>query len=252
MAILQLRFIGGIGNMLHQYAAARKHAETNGATLEVGPDMWVGAKIFGFNDPPWSRSDLQEVNDGCGGMGPSLEPGQVNVRVGGYFQTQRWVGTLSRAELKRWFVIQQKWLDAVPPLPLNYLAAHVRQADYIGHPCFCNVTEESYIKACEEHNLSIRDLIWVKQDTPRRVWLFENMEFPYLADFVTLMKARVILRANSSFSWWAAVLSDAEVYSPVVGDMNGWQTVPFVKGNHPRIAHPNRVGVQVDDLYLPE
>lgn len=252
MSIVQVKLIGGLGNQLHQYASMRKHAELNGATLEVPPGGWIGEKLFGFTDPYWSTDKIEEINDGSNSTPPTVQPGQVNVRVGGYFQMQRWVGTLSRAELKRWFTIQQKWLDAVPPLPLHYSAAHLRQADYIDHPCFCNVTRESYLKAIEEHKLQLQDMIWVEQDKPKSVWLFDNSGFGFLADFVTLMRADVLLRANSSFSWWAATLGNGEVYAPVVEDMNGWQTVPFVKGNHPRIAHPNRVGTQVDNLYLPE
>ena len=251
MAIVQVKLLGGFGNQLHQYAAVRKHAEMNGATLEISPGGWYGEKLFGLTDPYWS-CDLPEVNDGCCGMGPTIEPGQVNVRVGGYFQMQRWVGTLSKAELRRWFAIPQKWLDAVPPLPLSYIAAHLRQADYINHQCFCNVTRESYLKAIEEHKLDINKLQWVEQDKAKSVWLFDSMGFPFLADFVTLMRADVLLRANSTFSWWAAALGTGEVYSPVVEDLNGWQTVPFVKGNHPKITHPHRVGLCIDDLYLPE
>jgi hypothetical protein len=50
------------------------------------------------------------------------------------------------------------------------------------------------------------------------------------------MKARILFRANSTFSWWAATLGNPMlVYSPVVEGLRGLQMdVKFVPGNEPR------------------
>jgi hypothetical protein len=50
-------------------------------------------------------------------------------------------------------------------------------------------------------------------------------------DFFLMMKCKNLFRANSTFSWWAATLGDAQVFSPVVGQRTGWLDVEFVEGN---------------------
>ena len=82
---------------------------------------------------------------------------------------------------------------------------------------------------------------------PRRLVVPEGSEhlpavmFDWLDDFLKLYFARTIFRANSSFSWWAAMLSPtATVYSPVIDKhhiygVDGLKEidVEFVEGNHP-------------------
>ena len=234
--IVQIRFMGRFGNQIQQYVVARKYAESVGAELEV-PD-WVGRDVFGLTDRPYSR-ELPETSD------PSL--GQTDIRLSGFFQTQRWVGTLSRAEVRGWLAVQPNLLEAcrsvVPPEP--YTAAHLRRGDYVGHPFYATVVERSYLRACTEHGLGSIDA-WVQEGLPRVVAGVPD----FLPDFVTLMRATILLRANSNFSWWAAALGDADVYAPVVTDHIGEYDADFVRGNWPMIAGHELCGV--DDLHLPE
>ena len=70
---------------------------------------------------------------------------------------------------------------------------------------------------------------------------YPGSSFDWLDDFLKLYFARTIFRANSSFSWWAAMLSPtAKVFSPVIDTnhiygVDGVEeiTVDFVEGNHP-------------------
>jgi hypothetical protein len=243
--IIQIKLLGGFGNQLHQYAAARKYAELVDARLEVPPDSrWIPA-IFGTADPTWS-CDLPEVNDGASGHGPTVEWGQVNVRLGGYFQTQAWVGRLSRRELQRWLVPRREHLDRVALPAAGYVAAHVRRGDYVNHPLYCTVSELSYTRAAEALGLHIDE--WVTQERPRPGP--RGLEF--LGDWLVLMRAETLLRANSTFSWWAAVLGHGDVYAPIVEDRVGEHDVEFSRGNWPRCADTSRVGTRVDDLHLPD
>ncbi len=244
--IVQAKLLGGFGNQIHQYVAARKYAEIVGAQIEV-PD-WIGKDIFGLSEPGWSR-DLPEVSDGACGAPPEVEWGQTNIRLCGYFQTQRWIGLLSKKELKRWLPMRRDIIDLCPVPTQSYAAAHLRQGDYIDHPLYANVPERSYVRAAAEHGFSID--MWAKQDSPRRVpGLHDNLQF--LPDFLVLMRAFILLRANSTFSWWAAALGDADVYAPLVTDHVGEYDADFVRGNWPRCADIGRVGIRVDDLYLAE
>ena len=231
--VVQVKFLGRFGNQLHQYAACRKYAETIGAELEV-PD-WVGRDVFGLSDPAYSM-ELPERSDADG----ALEWGETNVRLCGYFQLQRWVGLLSRAELRRWFAVRPALLEACEVPSTAYTAAHLRRGDYVGNQYYANVPECSYSRACSEHGLAID--VWAREDSPRHVRGVPD----FLPDFITLMRASILLRANSTFSWWAGALGTGCVYSPLVADRTGECDVDFVLGNWPRCMHA------ADDLHLPD
>lgn len=252
--IIQPKFIGRFGNQMFQYCSARAWARLVGARFECPP--WLGSQVFDLHDLEPSV-ELPEVNDGASSQGPAIQPGQTNVRIGGYFQTQRWVRLFDRTELQLHFRIRQEWLDAIGRARGSwdgwYAAAHVRQGDYIGHWAYANVPESAYVHACEEYGIPRDRVRWVRQDTPQVVGGIPS-DISFLPDFVTLLQADVLLRANSSFSWWAGALGNArEIFSPVVEDRVGpCPDAQFVRGNWPKTAHASRVGVHVDDLYLPE
>ena len=117
------------------------------------------------------------------------------------------------------------------------LVAHLRRGDYTTTYAnvFCSSDESAYTAAVKEHGWSDMVIHWVREDRPVE---FKNrgLEYLWLIDFTTLMKAKVLFRANSTFSWWAATLGNPQfVYSPVVEGLRGHQTnVQFVSGNIPR------------------
>lgn len=255
--IVQFSFtLGGVGNQLHKYCAARAWAHFVGARFEA-PDWW-GRRVFeGPAADPLSSCELPPRQCGDNGS-PQLQDGETNFALVGYCQTQFFVSMMARAELKQHLRIRREWLELIGPPPADwYAAAHVREGDYVGHHCYANITEESYLRACDEFGIFRERLVWCRETQARKVvglppaWDGLGRD-GWLPDFVTLMRARYLLRANSSFSWWAAVLGDAErVFAPVVEANVGRFDAPFVPGNHPRIAHPDRCGIQVDDLHMP-
>ena len=52
-----------------------------------------------------------------------------------------------------------------------------------------------------------------------------------------MINAKVLLRSNSTFGFWAGFFNGSDVYSPVVQGKVGFNDVEFVKGNHSAICN---------------
>jgi len=216
MSIISVSCLGSFGrwgNMLFQYCVARAYAEKIGAEL-VTPD-WPGRRLFKnineriINDPIGDRFE-NEVLDGS-----------TNKDMYGYFQRLEHMSLLSRSKIK-------SWLQPIKQYVGYDLVFHKRRGDYISSGCFALVSDFSYENACIKYGYDIKKAIIFSDD--------RKVESQY-DDFFSIMNSKVIFRANSTYSWWAAVLSNAEIYSPVVEDKTGWIDCEFVKGNHPRIMY---------------
>lgn len=125
------------------------------------------------------------------------------------------------------------------------------------------ISMDAYRRAFRAQGLDEREIHWVSDDYTgqwhvgrrqrlRGGWSYpEGSErlprvlFDWLDDFLKLYFARTIFRANSSFSWWAAMLSPtARVFSPVIDktliygvDAIAEIDVDFVEGNHPHYLY---------------
>lgn len=128
------------------------------------------------------------------------------------------------------------------------------------------VSKDSYFAAFEKFGFSPDEVEWVSDDrtgrwhTGRRQryeagWSYPEgseyvpgLVFDWLDDFLKLYFARTIFRANSSFSWWAGLLSPtARVISPVldrrhVYGVDGMEEilVDFVDSNDPHWIYGRR------------
>jgi hypothetical protein len=220
---------GRFGNQLWQYCFAKALATRNGAELQI-PEDWVGRKIFNIVDEPikqWlpqTSLDQVSIND-------------VNVDLFGYFQDPAFHTILNDKDIRSWLTFQPKWLslyDHFKQAP--YTALHMRKGDYknLQH-VFCLVSDESYYKASEENGHFDLNLQIMTEENPTPCQHAKEIGAGFLPDFFKLMYATHLYRSNSTFSWWAGYLGNNDVYSPVVGNLVGLQTVPFVKGNHPKI-----------------
>jgi hypothetical protein len=121
------------------------------------------------------------------------------------------------------------------------------------------VSKDSYLAAFEKFGFSPDEVEWVSDDYTgrwhrgrrqryRAGWSYPlgseyvpGIVFEWLDDFLRLYFARTIFRANSSFSWWAGLLSPtARVISPVLDrrhiyGVDGMDeiTVDFIDSNDP-------------------
>lgn len=220
MTTLNAHLIGRVGNQMFQAAYARSLAERLGIPLRTNP--WPGTKIFeGWSEEPWS-TDGHRIEDG-------------------YRQCQRDL-IYTRSDARRWFKLRydlSEWPRSVVPL------AHRRVGDFAeaGHVV---ISERSY----RYHANQINQLLGLQFVTEENPWPDDKLPFPWLADFLRLMHAPVLLRGNSSFSWWAATLGTGEVWSPRIDGLEGGREhdVIFEKGNHCRMFCADGF----TDLHLPE
>lgn len=117
-------------------------------------------------------------------------------------------------------------LYGVPTKTINYVALHVRRGDYINNPFYVNLWEtDYYLKALAEFP---NEKICIFSDDP--LWCEDHFigsqyEFDYdneLESFNKMSACKGIICANSSFSWWAAYLSNCgKVVAPSVAN---WYT----------------------------
>ena len=232
---------GRFGNNLFQYAFARSYAELHNCELEV-PD-WDGTKIFVSDDKKLDERELVQrhtsaVEDWFGETDIIIHgcPMRQKHLIYDWNDTRRWFGNFSEPA--------SDLLERIPELPC---VSHLRHGDFIGLPDFIAVSAESSMLHPENENyraVSEHDALVFDHEMA--------MNLPFLTDFLFLMKARVLFRANSTFSWWAAILGDHEkVFAPnlegIAPEKGCVQDVPFVEGNYPSIS---KVHDCCTDLYL--
>jgi hypothetical protein len=234
MNVVTVQLLGGFGAQLFQYAFARAYAEKYGAVLEC--PHWVGREVFTLTDP---------YNTVAYGSLPARRPmidgitGEMNVHLEGYMTNQAAM-IYTREQVRRWFTIKPELVEIIKTwVPADdVVVAHRRTGDYIGNQSYPVISRASYLYAAN----------WFGYDpkTMRFVEVEAQVSHPaipgpieFLPDFYRLMKAPVLFRGNSGFSWWAVVLGDHKMtFSPIVDGLKGGTEMlaDFVAGNRPKIV----------------
>jgi hypothetical protein len=156
------------------------------------------------------------------------------------------------SELYKWFFLNKYTYDVI----------HLRRGDINAlnfNGAHSVISKQSYLNQIEKLGLCKENIICVSDDSkeqtmniwiaksPGHRWTYpqgehfcEEIFLDFLPDFLMIIFAKTILRGNSSFSWWAAHLSNATIYSPFIkpkpDDMKNKHYVMdtyFVEGNHP-------------------
>ena len=102
---------------------------------------------------------------------------------------------------------------------IDKVAIHVRRGDYVNNPFYVDLTKTDYYQKAmamfpNEHFMVFSDDIeWCKQQE-----MFKGCSFSEghdeIQDLNIMASCKGIIIANSSFSWWAAYLSNAKVIAP--------------------------------------
>jgi hypothetical protein len=253
MPLIEAVIGGGLGNKLFGYCFARAYAEKHGCDLHVQGGLFPQKWNIIFQDtdhPPVTHNlpirqsyDLEQWD------------GETDIRIEGFCQHQKNL-IYTRRDLKKWLRLKPEIEEMVKGITSVDILANQRLGDYC-LPCnpFAWVSPQSYIDCCERFSLG-SNITWQDGDT-HYPWpgidasLFKRHEhhaefderMDFLPDLVVMMRAKNLLRANSTFGWWAHALGNNErVFCPNVfavnsqdGIVNGSrqpQFVPFVEGNH--------------------
>lgn len=195
MPVITANLLGRFGNQAMQYLFARAYAEQNGWDFQCEP--WIGQRIFELNDKPimdqWPRRSELDLKDG-----------EYNINLYGYAQHQRCM-IYTKKQAQDWLKFRPGIAEKLEECRLqdDEIVAHRRAGDYFGYG-YPVVSEKSYYDACEKFGLK-GELHFVSEEKPGWCGGFEG-ELGFLFDFYRLMKAPILLRGNSTFSWFAALL----------------------------------------------
>lgn len=232
MKTVRLSVLGRFGNQLFRYAHARALCEQNGYALKTEP--WVGEKIFTL-DGPENASFYRPT-------------GNEDIVIDGYHQAQSSL-IYTRRDCRRWFKLKPEVERVARQFKIaDFPVAHYRRGDYVGSS-YPLISRNAVMRAAHQFGINDR-IVRISDDCPAHSPMFPD-ELSFLPDFLALMQADVLFRANSSFSYWAAVLGHGKVFSPIITGLAGGvehDDVKFVEGNHARLAELPFI----TELHLPE
>ena len=264
--VVEVSLSNGLGNRMFQYAFARSYAERHGFELHTPP--CILQRIFQIDDPPavdnfpLMAGDHSQTGYGFG----VLRDGASEVTLTGQRQHQEEL-TYTRSDAKRWFKLRPEIEELVRNVPSMEVVANLRRGDYT-YACnpFVVVSEQSYLDACDQYGIDRGKVYFLDGETHYRIpeipvespWVHLNaeqqgkvgdaMRLDFLPDLALMMRAKVLLRSNSTFAWWAATLGNNErVFSPDIRGVDPAPPVPgtlyrapqyvqFAEGNHMPMA----------------
>jgi len=222
-----IKIVGGLGNQLFQYAYGLALAKRNNTDLyldlswyETGKDLeWFGK----HNDRPFLLSGLfgvhvvspfnilkyiRKVKETQFQFDQSLYDLGNNHYIRGYFQSEQYFDNIkdemkSISRFGEFYDIRRRIKEGGFDT-----AIHVRRSDYLTNPVNY-VLPETYYREAKEI-LESKKVIVFSDDPDYSDW---NSIDP-IHDMIAMSCFPKIITANSSYSWWAAWLSDAQVVCP--------------------------------------
>jgi hypothetical protein len=234
-----------------QYLFCRAFAEKHGIELRIDP--WVGEQVFQIEHArPDGRlacrvNEYELVRFGDRSHLPESVPlAFPDLEFRGYAQMQICADHYTKRQAQAWLKLRPEIETGCANAVIadcdgieDRIVCHRRVGDYIGYG-YPVVSPASYRKAAERFGLHWESrhlsILTEEEPTPHTGFLPDDLGF--MADFYRMMVAPTLLRANSSFSWLAALLGDGLVLSPIVDGLEGGKQhdCAFVAGNHPRFA----------------
>ena len=257
--------LGRFGNQMVQYAGVRLLASTCGYKA-VFPH-WIGCEIF--NDvKPWSNSEsliakllptvtLSDMNSlsrkekflsllGVKAKRISLENLYTkhgdNIDIYGYLQEIFAISQLkkNRELIKQWFTFKSEISRPLEDELFKYkpwIGVHIRRTDFVKRGLAMPI--EIYVEHIRKYYPN--DNIYISTDDSETRKAFSefkilNIKNPsskipdFVFDFWMLSRSKILLGCGSTFSWWAAFLSESGRYfSPPLTHLIGDKNSPYWK-----------------------
>lgn len=243
MPVITCRNLGGIGrfgNQLALYLFVRGYAERYGFELRTGD--WIGRRIFANVKEPLVTEDVAHFPQ-TRLDSHTREPldryfGRSGIDIFVYAQNVIYMnGFYTRANAREWLTLKPAY-EALKPLVPPISVAHIRRGDYAENGTFaklyCSISENSYDDAVEQFGIPKPVVKVFEGWRPNPPNTPPDVE--WLPDFLFMRDAKYLLRANSTFSYFAGLLGYGKVFSPLVEDKVGWNYVEFIEGNHANTA----------------
>lgn len=242
---VSVNFSGGFGNQLFQFANALELSLNHERIFQIIPPTHGRAftlHLLGLKPHTWYLPEMSEeilrvneIDSRCRSVFSkkvkekefsyhNLELSSGCTQVSGYFQSYKYFSTIAPA-LRNWLIFRLH--VTAGSRPINQVGLHVRLGDMANDPKFRKyhgIISDSYVeKAVQVLDVDASNLrvITESMDDLRR-------ELPYLAsrdpihlmgnspldDFKTLVEFQTLIISNSTFSWWAAWLSNSRTVAP--------------------------------------
>lgn len=245
--VVQVKMLGRFGNQCMQYLFARAHAERVGARFYC--EEWVGEQVF--NIPKHGRYDYS------GKYGAAelpvrseldLGPDETDVCIRGYAQnphamiyTKEWAREVLKLKIPPEVVFSdpgpERGVAVIQTVSNDKVVAHHRAGDYYGYGY--PVVSLLSIGAEAERIWPKAHLSVLSEEHPTPHGRLPS-HLSFLPDFYRMVMAPCLMRANSTFSWVAALLNrSGRVFSPVIDGKEGGREhyCTFVEGNWPRLSN---------------
>ncbi|MFA6357078.1 MAG: alpha-1,2-fucosyltransferase [Candidatus Omnitrophota bacterium] len=242
-----VRLIGGLGNQLFQYAAARQLSKIHQTGLKIDISGFKEYKNHRYSLTHFSIIEdyiskeetfgIEEIKAKYFHFDPEFREIPDNIILTGYWQTEKYfigISEIIRDEFTVKYPLKDKDLEISRLIKdSNSVSMHIRRCDYLPgtfkDQIFDCLSPDYYINAVkrlseEESNL----VFFIFSDDPE--WSKDNIKLEYPCIFVehntadtnyedlrlmSLCKHSII--ANSSFGWWGAWLNknqNKKVYAP--------------------------------------
>ncbi len=250
--MIVIRLIGGLGNQLFQYAAARQLSEIHQTELKIDISEFEEYKLhkyslrhFNIIEEFISKEEIcgiEEVKARYFHFDPEFKKIPNNIILKGYWQSEKYFVAISeaiRSELSVKTPLSGRDAETAKQIvSCESVSAHIRRLDYVPNTYTEQLLEtcslDYYSDAAERISRNVK-LPHFFIFTDDKVWVRKNFQIPYPITFIdhngpdknfkdmrlmSLCKHNII--ANSTFSWWGAWLNnnpDKLVFAP-----NKWFT----------------------------
>jgi len=235
-----VRFVGRFGNNIFQYLMGRILSEKYGKGFLACPHLWLRPPPSELSPRIASLGDNRYFKRMCFRKRNILTEqyidfdslGRGNVLLNGFFQRYEYYRPYLSEIKNEWLI-----LPTFQTRPLDELTIHIRGGDIWAkgrrretqtvHPDYPALPLSYFKRAIESKKWSRIEILAEDADDPMAKVLCERYQAvirprgSFQDDFCRLLASSNLVIPVSTFSWWAALLSNAkQIFFPIVGIFN--------------------------------